>query len=67
MYSAIPKYSEEIVPIQELMLGVDTMDLDDSKFGGFGFTDRKKEFINVKNNRMLSDKQSTYASVDKSL
>ena len=47
------------------MIGVDLMDLDDSMFGGFGFTERSKEFINVKSNRIVQDKQTVYQSADK--
>ena len=65
MYSSIPIKNDKIVPIQELMLGVDTIDFDDSVFGGFGFTERIKRFINMKDTRMLSDKKSAYVSSDK--
>ena len=45
------------------MIGVDKMEFDDSVIlGGFGLTGHTKEFMNVKSNRMISDRQSLYKS-----
>ena len=38
--------------------------MDDSKIS-LGFSQREKEFVNVKSHRMISDKQASYRGVDK--
>ena len=51
---------KEIVPVIELMLGMDELELDDGQLS-MNMAKRTKQFINVKSTRKISDKKSRYA------
>jgi len=60
VYSTIPLHDEGIIPIVEVMLGMDYVEVDDAilKLGG---NMRSKDVINVKSVRTLSSKKTSYA------
>ena len=73
MHQSIDKTKNELIEINEVMIGVDKVEFDDSLLAGydkvefhdslyklFDMSIREKEFINVKSSRMIRDKQINY-------
>ena len=55
MFGSLQPVKDGIIPIKEVMFGIDTIDMNDAKWQ-IGPTSREKEFVNVKSTRMISDK-----------
>ena len=62
-YSTLPGRQKGILPIFEMMIGLDKIEVDDSKYQ-MGLMKRSKEFLNVKSTRSISDVQSSYSVKD---
>ena len=55
MYTALPTFAKGVIPVFEVMVGLDKIHIDDS-INQLVSEKRYKEFINVKNLRNISDK-----------
>ena len=55
MFSALNQFEPGIVPIKEIMLGIDSFSFDDAMVT-IGFSTREKKFVNFKSTRVISDK-----------
>ena len=56
-YSNIHNEYDSIVGINELMLGIDEIEMDDTFLG---LKHRHKHFLNIKQNRAIRDRQASY-------
>ena len=64
MYTNIETYyKENFVPIYELMLGVDTVHVDDEG-PIMGLSQRSKDFLNIKSIRQIKDFKDAYNVLD---
>ena len=60
-------HDKDFVNVMEIMLGMDTIIIDDSFISSLEVFKRNKNFINVNSNRMLKDKSGIYHSINKPL
>ena len=54
IYQTLPYTPEGIIPLFELMIGMDQVEVEDNKFS-LGSTSKKKQFTNIKQLRKISD------------
>ena len=59
MFTNIYHPIHNVIPVFEIMVGIDSIEIDDEWYL-YGVFTRAKSFINVKSSRLINDKLSRY-------